>query len=35
MTIHYQAGDDHIVLITIDRPESRNSADLEHFKLLR
>ena len=25
----------HIVLITIDRPEARNSADMEHFKLLR
>ena len=34
MPIHYEL-DDHIVLITIDRPEARNSADLEHFKLLR
>ena len=25
----------HIVLITIDRPEARNSADLDHFKWLR
>jgi enoyl-CoA hydratase len=35
MPIHYQKDDEHIVLITIDRPESRNAADLEHFKLLR
>jgi enoyl-CoA hydratase len=34
MPIHYEL-DDHVVLITIDRPEARNSADLEHFKLLR
>src|SRR3954468_4152319 len=27
--------EEHIVLITIDRPEARNSADMEHFKLLR
>jgi enoyl-CoA hydratase/carnithine racemase len=27
--------DEHIVLITIDRPEARNSADMEHFKQLR
>jgi enoyl-CoA hydratase len=33
--IHYQLDDEHIVLITIDRPEARNSADMEHFKLLR
>jgi enoyl-CoA hydratase/carnithine racemase len=30
MAIHY-AKDDHIVTITIDRPEARNSLDLEHF----
>src|SRR3954452_5716845 len=35
MAIHYDRGDDHVVLITIDRPEARNSADMEHFKLLR
>ena len=34
MAIHYEL-DEHIVLITIDRPEARNSADLEHFKRLR
>jgi enoyl-CoA hydratase len=27
--------EEHIALITIDRPEARNSADMEHFKLLR
>ena len=35
MPIHYEADIDHVVLITIDRPESRNSCDMEHFKLLR
>ncbi len=35
MPIHYEQDDEHIVLITIDRPEARNSADMEHFKLLR
>jgi enoyl-CoA hydratase len=35
MTIHYEQVEDHIVLITIDRPEAKNSADLEHFKQLR
>ncbi len=35
MPIHYEKNDEHIVLITIDRPEARNSADMEHFKLLR
>jgi enoyl-CoA hydratase len=34
MAIRYEL-DDHVVLITIDRPEARNSADMEHFKLLR
>jgi enoyl-CoA hydratase len=33
--LHYEKDDEHIVLITIDRPEARNSADMEHFKLLR
>ena len=35
MPIHYEQDDEHIVLITIDRPEARNSADMEHFKQLR
>jgi enoyl-CoA hydratase len=35
MPIHYECDDEHIVLITIDRPEARNAADLEHFKQLR
>ena len=35
MPIHYERDDDHIVRITIDRPEARNSADMEHFKQLR
>lgn len=30
MAIHYEKQD-HIVTITIDRPEARNSLDLEHF----
>jgi enoyl-CoA hydratase len=30
MAIHY-ARDGHVVTITIDRPEARNSLDLEHF----
>ncbi len=35
MPIHYEQQDDHIVLITIDRPEARNSLDMEHFAQLR
>jgi enoyl-CoA hydratase len=35
MPIHYERDHEHIVLITIDRPEARNAADLEHFKQLR
>jgi enoyl-CoA hydratase len=35
MPIHYQTIEPHIVQITIDRPEARNSLDLEHFKALR
>jgi enoyl-CoA hydratase len=35
LPIHYEKNDEHIVLITIDRPDARNSADMEHFKLLR
>lgn len=32
MPIHYQKGDDHVVTITIDRPEARNALDLYHFR---
>ena len=32
MPIHYEQDAEHVVLITIDRPEARNSADMEHFK---
>jgi enoyl-CoA hydratase len=35
MAIHYEKDDEHVVLVTIDRPEARNSADMEHFKQLR
>ncbi len=35
MPIHYAPDEDHVVLITIDRPEARNACDMEHFKLLR
>ena len=35
MPVHYQPGDDHIVRITIDRPEARNSLDMDHFAQLR
>jgi enoyl-CoA hydratase len=35
MPIHYERDDEHIVRITIDRPEAKNSADMEHFKQLR
>ena len=35
MPIHYEPGDDHIVRITIDRPEARNALDMEHFAQLR
>lgn len=35
MPVHYQSGDEHIVLITIDRPEARNAMDMEHFAQLR
>ncbi|GIW41899.1 MAG: putative enoyl-CoA hydratase [Candidatus Binatia bacterium] len=33
MPIHYER-EDHIVTITIDRPEARNSLDMEHFSAL-
>jgi enoyl-CoA hydratase len=33
--VHYELGDDHVVWITIDRPASMNSLDMEHFAQLR
>ena len=33
MAIHYEK-DGHVVTITIDRPEARNSMDIEHFGML-
>ena len=35
MSIDYALGDDHVVTITINRPEARNSMDMEHFFQLR
>jgi enoyl-CoA hydratase len=35
MPIHYESGEDHIVRVTIDRPEARNSLDMDHFAQLR
>ncbi len=35
MPIHYEPGDDHILRVTIDRPEARNALDMEHFRDLR
>src|SRR5215204_3712570 len=32
MPIHYEQAEDHIVLITIDRPERKNSLDMYHFR---
>lgn len=32
MPIHYEPGDDHVLRITIDRPEVRNALDLYHFR---
>ena len=32
MPIHYEKNDEHIVLITIDRPERRNALDMYHFR---
>jgi enoyl-CoA hydratase len=32
MPIHYEKNDEHIVLITIDRPDSKNSMDIYHFR---
>ena len=38
MPVHYQLGArdgaDHVVLITLDRPEAKNACDLEHFHQL-
>jgi enoyl-CoA hydratase len=35
LAIHYERDEEHVVLITIDRPEARNSLDMEHFFQLR
>ena len=32
MPIHYELDDSHVALITIDRPEAKNSLDLYHFR---
>jgi enoyl-CoA hydratase len=32
VTIRYEKNDEHIVLITIDRPEKRNALDLYHWR---
>ncbi|MGZ4710036.1 MAG: enoyl-CoA hydratase/isomerase family protein [Acidimicrobiales bacterium] len=32
MPIHYEAEGDHLLVITIDRPERKNSLDLPHFR---
>jgi enoyl-CoA hydratase len=32
MPIHYEKNDEHVVLITIDRPEAKNSLDMYHFR---
>lgn len=32
MPIHYELGDDHVAVITIERPEARNSLDVYHFR---
>lgn len=32
MAIHYDKNDEHIVRVTIDRPEARNALDLYHFR---
>lgn len=31
MPIHYEQDDEHIVRITIDRPETKNALDFQHF----
>jgi enoyl-CoA hydratase len=35
MPIHYELDNEHIVRVTIDRPEARNAMDMEHFAQLR
>lgn len=35
MPVHYDLGDDHVVTVTIDRPEARNAMDMEMFAQLR
>ena len=32
MPIHYEADGDHVVRITIDRPEAKNALDMYHFR---
>ena len=32
MPIHYEPRDDHLLVITIDRPERKNALDLPHFR---
>lgn len=32
MPIHFDKRDDHVVVITIDRPEAKNALDLYHFR---
>ncbi len=32
MPIHYEQRDDHVVVVTIDRPEAKNALDLYHFR---
>ena len=32
MPIHYEKADEHIVRITIDRPEAKNACDIYHFR---
>ncbi|MAE96652.1 MAG: carnitinyl-CoA dehydratase [Deltaproteobacteria bacterium] len=32
MPIHYEKHDGHVVLVTIDRPEAKNSLDMYHFR---
>ena len=38
MPVHYELGArpgaEHVVLITLDRPEAKNACDLEHFHQL-
>ena len=32
MPIHYEPRDDHVLVITIDRPEAKNALDMYHFR---